>query len=191
MAEIAVLVKINVAPVEIPNLKEYRHKNMMALKSAVPGFKSLTIWQNTAEGTEHLILIGYENEASAEQGLQVSMDNGALVESLKNPNNVPEVHRGPVSNMAGKTMEESPVGSLISVSIRVAEPGFGDSLESELGQIFEELSVIEGCRGSLTFRNEALDEEVVGLVFWLTTMAFETSLPNRIPYEVKLYRRIA
>jgi hypothetical protein len=88
-------------------------------------------------------------------------------------------------------MEESPVGSLLSVSIRVAEPGFGDTLEAELGQIFQELSLIEGRRGSLTFRNESLNEEVVGLVFWLTTMAFETSLPNRIPYEVKLYRRIA
>jgi len=191
MPEIAVLVKINVAPSEIPNLKEYRHKNMKALKDTVPGFQSLTVWQSTVSAQEHMILIGYENEESAEVGLQVSMDNGALVESLKNPNNIPEVHRGRISNHSGKRIEDNPVGSLASVSFRVAEPGFGDSLESELQRIFEELSVIEGYRGSLTFRNEGLDEEVVGIVFWLTTLAFEASLPDRIPYEVRLYRRTA
>ncbi len=191
MPEIAVLVKINVAPAEIPNLKEYRLKNMKALKDAVPGFQSLTVWQSAASPQEHMILIGYEDEASAELGLQVSMDNGTLVESLKNPKNVPEVHRGRIANHLGKRIEDNPVGSLASVSFRVSEPGFGDSLESELKRIFEELSVIEGFRGSLTFRNEGLDEEVVGIVFWLTTLAFETSLPDRIPYEVKLYRRTA
>jgi heme-degrading monooxygenase HmoA len=91
----------------------------------------------------------------------------------------------------GKRIEENPVGSLASVSFRIAEPGFGDQLEAEIKRIFEELSVIEGYRGTFTFRNEALDEEVVGIVFWLTTRAFEASLPHRNPYEVKLYRRTA
>jgi len=191
MPEIAVLVKIRVAPSEIPNLKEYRLKNMKALKDAVPGFQSLTVWQSTTDPQQHMILIGYEDEESAELGLQVSLDNGALVESLRDPKNVPEVHRGRVANRMGKRTEENPVGSLASVSFRIAEPGFGDSLEAEIKRIFEELSVIDGYRGSFTFRNEALDEEVVGIVFWLTTRAFEASLPDRIPYEVKLYRRTA
>lgn len=189
MPEIAVLVKVQIAPVDLPNLKEYRLKNMKALKRAVPGFQSLTIWQSETDAKQHTILINYHDEAAAEAGLQVSLDHGALVESLKNPNNVPEVRRGTISHSMGKRFQDSPVGSLASMSFRVAEPGRGDSLEDELAEIFQELTVIDGYLGSMTCRNEALDEEVIGIVFWTDRPAYESSLPAKLPYEVGLFHR--
>jgi heme-degrading monooxygenase HmoA len=190
MSEVAVLVKVTIDPVDVPNLKDYRHKNAKALKKAVPGFNSISVWQADGHPKNYMILFIYSDEASAEKGLQVSLDLGPLVSSLKEPGVAPEVRRGQAEILTGKRPDAIAVGSYASFSFRVAQPGMGNDLQSELARIFGELSMIDGYLGSMTCRNESLQEEVTGVVFWANHEAFEASLPSKVFYEVTLYQRV-
>ena len=92
--------------------------------------------------------------------------------------------------MRGKRPERIAVGSYASFSFRVAQPGMGTELQSELARIFGELSMIDGYLGAMTCRNESLHEEVTGVVFWASQEAFKASLPSKVFYEVTLYQRV-
>jgi heme-degrading monooxygenase HmoA len=191
MPEVVVLVKVTIDPVDLENLKDYRHRNAKVLKKSVPGFNSISVWQSDGHPTNYMILFTYSDEESAETGLEVSTSIGPLVESLSKPVIPPEVRRGHAEYFIGKRPEKIDIGSLASFSFRVAQPGMGDDLQSELARIFGELSMIDGYLGSMTCRNESLQEEVTGVVFWSNREAFETSLPSKVFYEVSLYQRVS
>jgi heme-degrading monooxygenase HmoA len=188
MQEVAVLVKLRIAPEDVPRVREYRAKNVKVQKST-SGFRSMTVWQSQVDATSYLLIVGYADDAAAEEGLRASLDAGGLVASLNRVETAPEVRRGAVVFHHGKQPPQVPVGSYASLSVRVAEPGRGRELQSELSRIFGELSLIDGYLGSAVCASETLSEEAVGLVFWHNPQAFQMSLPNKALYDVAFYRR--
>jgi heme-degrading monooxygenase HmoA len=188
MPEVAVLVKVRIHRDDVANLMEYRAKNVKALKSS-PGFESLSIWESQSNKGWYLILIVYSDEAAADEGLKVSLGEGPLVAALKNVTTPPVVRRGPIEAHHGAKPTTLPDDAYLSLSVRVAGPGMGDDLFRELKRIFRELALIDGYLGSFTCRNSSLDEEAMGVAFWSSREAFETSLPAAKVHEVELFRR--
>lgn len=189
MLEVAVLVKLRISPGDVPALKEYRSKNVRAQKS-VAELQALSIWESQSNAGDYLLLIVYPDDAAADEGLKASMGVGALVGSLKRVEAPPEVRRGQIEFQDRKPASAMAVGSFASVSVRVAEPGHGSDLREELSFIFSELAEIPGYLGSFVCRNEGLMEESIGVVFWENRRAFDASLPNKMTYQVEIYRRM-
>ncbi len=83
------------------------------------------------------------------------------------------------------------VGQFMSVSKRKADPGHSDDLRAELRDIFESIKYIDGYLGSAIGTNLAVEEEVVGIVFWKSREAFQESVPRGSFYEIRLYERVS
>jgi hypothetical protein len=189
MLEVAVLVKLRIAPGDVPTLQEYRSKNVRAQK-AVAELQALTIWESQSDPLDYLLMIVYPDEAAADEGLKASMGVGALVGSLKSVETAPEVRRGRIEFQDREPATTMAIGAFASVSVRVAEPGRGADLLGELSDIFGELAQIPGYLGSFVCRNEGLTEESIGVVFWKSRRSFDASLPNKMTYQVQIYRRV-
>ncbi len=90
----------------------------------------------------------------------------------------------------GQQARKSEVGQLVSISTRRADPGMHEGLLDEMEGIFESLRYIEGYLGSAVGPNAALPEEVIGMVFWSDSQAFDDSGPRKGLYEIRLYQRV-
>lgn len=156
----------------------------------VPGFRGAAYWNCVSKPDSIILLYDYESAEAADRGLRASMAVRPLAERLVADVAPPDVMRVKVIESSGLLKGGLPEGRFLSLSIRVAEPGYGEDLSTELTDIFAGLSVIDGFKGSLVGSNDTLDEEIVGLVAWDSKAAFEASLPKGMPYEVLLFQRV-
>lgn len=166
------------------------HDRILGLISPIPGFLSSTLWQAQADSESYMLMNEYANEGSADAGFRAVME-GPLLEAIASSFATPMDLRRLVRTFAdGAAAAHVPVGKYLSISDRTADPGHGVDLESELRRIFGELQLIDGYLGSQIGRNIALDEDVMGLVFWDSVEAFMASLPLKVVYEVRLWHRL-
>ena len=82
------------------------------------------------------------------------------------------------------------MNSLLSMGIRIAEPGYEKELKRDYDTIFTELKLIPGFAGFYFGSRIDFAEEVVALALWHTIEAYTASLPSSTPRELQLYRRI-
>ena len=88
--------------------------------------------------------------------------------------------------------QDAPIGSLISLSIRISEPGYAKELLADLDTVFQELNTIGGLLGYSFGTRVGMAEEVLGMGIWAKFSDFETSLPMAPKNsELRVYRRVA
>lgn len=170
--------------------RDLLHDEIVQSVSSIAGFVSSTLWQAQSDLDSFLLLNEYANMSAADEGFKAVMD-GPLVEKIASSFGSPmDLRRLVLSYSDGCSPSEVPVGNFLSISDRTADPGHGADLDAELRRIFRELRMIDGYLGSQIAKNVALDEEVMGFVYWNSVEAFMASLPLKVVYEVRLWHRL-
>ncbi|HCE00546.1 MAG TPA: hypothetical protein DER07_05855 [Armatimonadetes bacterium] len=185
----ALVIRARVCPEDHETLREYHRKNCMVLRD-VRGYRSMTVWESTEDPEDFLMLLLFDDDRSADEGLKATTEAGPLVESMKRVCDPPDVRRTRLVSFWGPAPCLFPLGTVVSVSFRTADPGYGSDLVDELDRIFSELSFLPGFLGCAIGRNSALREEVVGLAFWRDEPSFRQSLPHKHPHQVRAYRKV-
>jgi heme-degrading monooxygenase HmoA len=187
MPSVIILARVEIPAFDLGKTDTYFRQLIPAL-DAVDGFISLDFWEGVIHPERKLMLHHYRDFDSARIGLEVLTGQRLFIEAIgvSNPADVTQLH---VKGSHGQPITAIPKGKLLSVSRRIAGPGFGEELSIEIANIFDELAMIPGYLGSAYGHNETLAEEVVGLVAWESQAAFESSVPTGTLYELNLYRR--
>ena len=189
MNEVLILAKLSIHPLDESTAERY-YTQIQPVLNDLPGFLGHGLWRGTAGNGAHLAVYQYKDYESAEAGLKAISGQRSFT-SAQNVVSAPaDVVRCTTFCERGIRISESPVGSFLSVSSRISDPGYGPDLAEELERIFDELQIIDGFLGSYVGVNETLDEEVIGLVAWSTDEAFQKSLPKRLPYAVDLFYKV-
>lgn len=187
--EVFVLATITINPEDFPKVEPTVAINREVL-GRVNGWKSTTVWQDAEHVQTLLIVTRYQDAASADEGLRMMVTDDHYVAAVTRLNIPADVHRFVVQRKVGRTAEELPIGSWLSLSARLAEPGQSDSLLEELTGIFDSLQALPGILGTISGIDEAVSERIFGLAFWDSASAFDDSMPRHPMYEIKLYHRI-
>jgi len=166
------------------------YKHLDPALQAVDGYEGLALWQSVEKPIEHIALYHYSNREAAERGLLVVSEKRFLSESIPTYMAPPDVVRVAVHGRQGESVANAELGSYLSVSIRVADPGMGADLMAELDRIFQEISLIPGFKGAEFGPNDTLAEEIVGFATWEDPQSFQMSVPAGTLYEVRLFRRV-
>lgn len=189
MSETLILAKVAVHELDWEIAKRYSSNLSEKLRS-VDGFIGFSLWRSVADPVQHLMIYRYRDERAADEGLKAIANDKFLTEAQTIPLSPPDVVRMKAAGYDGETLEASDHSCFLSLSVRVAEPGYGVELGEELKRIFAELRLLPGYVGSIYGPHDTLDEELIGIVIWRSEAAFRSSLPDTVVYEVKLYRRI-
>jgi heme-degrading monooxygenase HmoA len=155
----------------------------------VEGFHGLGWYRHFRFTDEHLALYSYEDTAAADRGLAALADYRFHAETVSRAS-VPDVMRLEMQGRVGEPVLSAPVGSYLSFSIRFAHPGYGDVLARDLGDVFTEISLIDGFIGAEYGQNDTLPDELVGLAAWQGAESFHASVPAGVIRDVRLYRRL-
>jgi heme-degrading monooxygenase HmoA len=171
----------------IESTKSY-HQSVHRALEEVSGFEGGGLWVNSTEPGKHLIIYRYKDLESAAAGLEAISDQRLLAQSQT-------IHSGPPDVISLRTIKESGAVkdiescTYLSVSIRIAEPGYAADLEQDLERVFQEIQFLDGFTGYSVAVNNALEEEVVGIASWQSEEAFLRSVPEGIIVSVKGYRK--
>lgn len=155
----------------------------------VEGFQGYGVWQSVEDPLSQLVLFSYASEASARAGLVIVAERRTLIERQGPGAEPSDALALSVVHAEGALAHGLPHTSALSISIRIAEPGYGDVLVDTYLRTFAELAAIPGFAGMLVAVSQNLAEEVIGLVAWDDEAAFRASLPRQKVYQVKLYER--
>lgn len=155
----------------------------------VEGFLGLGVYRHVRYADEQLALYAYTDPEAADRGLEALGEYRFHSETVSKAS-VPNVVRLELLGRIGHRILDAPMGSYLSMSLRVANPGYSDELASELDRIFTEISLIEGFLGAEYGRNDTLADELIGLAAWDHAESFQASVPEGTIYDVRLYRRL-
>ncbi len=189
MCETLVVTRMRMVHVDGPTLDRFRAAMLKALGD-VSGFQSVSWWQRGDDLYSFAVVSHFDSQGAADAGYVALSEAPVMLEGNLLLQGPPELASYEVMDTSGVGIDGVGVGQYLSLSRRVAEPGFADRLHAELKTIFGELRVIDGCLGSVIARNATLEDEVAGIVFWNERGAFEESMPKHSLYEVALYGRV-
>lgn len=190
MSEVLFLVRAIVNELDLAHMDSY-YENLRQKLSAHPGFIGLSLWRMTGSYDELLVVQEYRDHAASEAGMEAMANSRLLAETHTADYNPAELLDMEVAGRYGVRISQTPVPSYLSMSVRVADPGYEEELIEKLSDIFAELSLIPGFLGAVYGCREALREEAVGVAIWESAEAFSRSLPpKQIKYQVKLYEKI-
>jgi heme-degrading monooxygenase HmoA len=185
-----VAIRVRVHELDAGHLVSY-FEDASRRASTTDGFLGGRLYRLTTDGSDHLIVWHYRDVAAAERGLVEVAKTKSLGERQSAGHAPADVTRARVLHAGGLGKDSLPEGHFLSLSVRVADPGYGKELASEYQRIFTELQFIPGFRGYIIAVNDTLDEEIYGIVTWDSAEAFGASLPAGVLYEVKLYGLVA
>lgn len=169
---------------------EYSAKANETLEG-MDGFVSSTMWRNMRNPDQVLLLSRYRDILAAEEGLNRLTEAGVLLQAMDALAAPPEAYRVVVHEHAGKWPETAPMGSCCSVSMRTADPGYGEDLMMDLTDVFGGMIMMPGFLGNVIGVNEAMPDQVFGVAFWTDVVAFNSSLPSDLPFEIQVFERAA
>ena len=188
MAETIIMVRVRLHAEDVTAAASYARAVQEAL-TEVAGFQGFGVWQSVQEPHARLILFSYASEEAAQAGLVAISARRSLVERQGKGAEPADVMGLAVAHAEGALAHGLSQAAALSISIRIAEPGYGDKLVDAYLQTFAELAAIPGFAGLLVGVNQNLPEEVVGLAAWDDEGSFRASLPRQRVYQVKLYER--
>lgn len=189
MAEILILARIKLHEFDLPIITDYYFEVSEKL-SKVRGFHGLSVWRDPRAAESFLVGYEYADVASAERGLVSVTEVRVLAETQLADFRPADVTRVRVAGRAGVRLSQTALTTFLSMSVRVADPGYGPELISEVGNVLVELSLLPGFLGSIYGTNSALDEEVVGIATWASQSAYQGSLPRKSgPRKLEGYER--
>jgi len=167
----------------------YHRELSKTLAASVDGFEGSGYWQSYNDPTYTMIHYQYRDQAAAEQGLVALVDKRPLTERTELVSSPPDVLGIDIKGRQGRRVT-SEVGDWLSISIRMADTGYGQDLCDELDRIFQEISVLDGFLGAEYGVNQTLEDQVVGLALWSSREAFTASVPPGTIYDVNVFRRL-
>lgn len=188
MAETIIMVRVRLQAEDVRAAGAYARSVQEALAD-VEGYQGFGHWQSVQDPLSRLILFSYASEEAAQRGLVAIGDRRSLVERQGRGAEPADVMGLSVVHAEGALAHGLSSGPALSISIRIAEPGYGTELADVYLRTFAELAAIPGFAGYLVATNQNLLEEVVGLAAWDDENAFRASLPRQRVYQVKLYER--
>ena len=189
MAETIIMVRVRLHEEDVEAAGAYARSVGDAL-TRIPGFQGYGMWQGVQEPLARLILFSYASEEAARDGLVVVAERRTLIERQAPGSEPSDALALTVVHAEGVLARSPSQASAVSISIRIAEPGYGHDLVDVYLRTFAELAAIPGFAGMMVAVSQNLAEEVVGLVAWDDEAAFRASLPRQKVYQVKLYERI-
>ena len=188
MAETIIMVRVRLGESDAGAAHAYARSIGSALADS-PGFQGYGVWQSVQEPLARMILFSYASEEAARAGLVTVAERRTLIERQgpgAEPSDAMALSVVHAEGALSRGLEQAPA---LSISIRIAEPGYGHDLIDVYLRTFAELAAIPGFAGMLVAVNQNLPEEVVGLCAWDDEAAFRASLPRQKVYQVKLYER--
>jgi heme-degrading monooxygenase HmoA len=188
MSPVIIIARLEVRIGDVAKSERYYHQ-LRGVLEKVDGFEGVSIWHRTIEPTQLLALYHYRDVESAERGLQALMDGTLFIEEVA-AEGPADVTRVTLTAEQGLSLQKVAPGQLLSISKRIADPGYAEDLAEEVSNIFAELALIPGYLGSAYGHNETLAEEVIGLVAWRDEASFQTSVPEGTLYELRLYKKV-
>lgn len=190
VADMLILARVQLNELDYLTVEDYATKARERL-AGVDGFIGMSVWQRQDDPMAILIAYQYASLDAAERGLLCLTGIRLLAEQQTADYRPADVQRVHIHKKDGKGLHEAPAGSYVSISSRVADPGYGEDLDEEIERIFDELRLLPGFLGSLHGPNDVLAEEIVALAIWRNVESFQTSIPpSARNYEVRLHRRL-
>ncbi|MGV3618963.1 MAG: hypothetical protein ACO1SV_26855 [Fimbriimonas sp.] len=190
MADMLILARVQLNELDYLTIDEYAGSARERL-ATVEGFVGMSVWQRADDPMAIMIAYQYADLEAAERGLIALTDIRLLAEQQSADYRPADVQRVRVRQQDRSRMHEVPKGAYVSISSRIADPGYGEELDEEIDRIFDELRLLPGYLGSLHGPNDVLLEEIIGLALWQSVEAFRASIPpSARNYEVRLSRRI-
>jgi heme-degrading monooxygenase HmoA len=156
----------------------------------VEGYLGVGLWRSMRTPGEFISLYHYSSGDAAERAYGLIGNSRVQVISRSAPITPADVSRIEIFSKLGRDEPNAKVGDFLSVSDRVADPGFGPELIEEVTQTLQNLTLLPGFLGAECGRSEALPDRVFGIASWESEAAYRGSIPpGRIP-DVDLYRRV-
>ncbi len=177
VSQILILARRRLSAVDLAVATDY-YFTVSERLAAVPGSLGVTVWRSAGDAESFLVVYEYADANAAQRGLEAAMAVQTSAGSQLNDLSPTDLLRVQVVKAASAPLSTTPLSSTLSMSVRVAAPGYSRELLDELGRIFDELQLLPGCLGTLYGVNDALAEEVVGVVTWTDRASFQTSLPR-------------
>lgn len=188
MSETLIMVRVRLHEEDVAAATSYAHA-VTQTAASVDGFQGTGIWQATDDELTRMILFSYASPEAATAGLVALGQRRSLIERQGHGAAPADVLALRVINSGGVLSGGVAHAQLISVSIRIAEPGYGPELIERYEFTFAELGAIPGYAGFLVGVNVNLEEEVAGFAAWDDEGAFLASLPEQKSYKVRLFER--
>ena len=162
MPETIIMVRVRLHPDDVDAAATYMRSVKEALAD-VEGFQGAGLWQSVQDPLSRMILFSYESPDAARKGLIAISARRSLVERQGEAAEPADVLALTVAHTEGAFVHGLSQASALSISIRIADPGFGAELIDTYIRTFAELAAIPGFAGMLVGVNQNLCEEVVGL----------------------------
>jgi len=176
VSEILILARVRIHEFDLPIVADYYFEVSERL-STVQGSLGLSVWRDPRDPESFLVAYEYADLAAAERGLVALTEVRVLAETQAADFRPAHVLRVKVFDRSARRLSEAPQTACLSMSIRIADPGYSPELLDDLGRTFEDLQYIPGYIGSVYGTNDVLEEEVIGLVVWANREAYVKSLP--------------
>ena len=154
------------------------------------GYYGASAWQSSAHEEEVMILIEFREDCFGDEAMNRFSKDKLALDEAKLSDEPAELTVFDLDSSSGLRPADAPCGTLLSLSRRIAPPGYGIDLELELDSIFGYLSVIPGYLGHVYGSHMTVPDQVLGIALWASEDSFRKSLPKSTPYELKLYRKI-
>jgi len=186
---VLVVSRVRFIEIDMERMANLSNRLITVLKS-VPGFVSVTLWERHDDPFAFMSVGHFLHEADANRAWEEvvrSPVTEVLTDLMSEPINM---LRFGLRSKTGKSLDEVEVGQLCSLSTRIADPGYGDTLRKETENIFTELKEFRGFVGGVVAQMMDVPEEVLGLAFWSDKPAFDASLPKNSMYRIDLYHRV-
>ncbi|HVT12487.1 MAG TPA: hypothetical protein VHE55_09485 [Fimbriimonadaceae bacterium] len=154
------------------------------------GYYGSSAWQSCLRDDEVMILVEFREDRRGDEALRRFSKDKLAIDEAKLSAEPADIVVFDLQSRNGVRPSDAPLGSFLSLSRRVAAPGFGDDLQRELENTFGSLTVIPGYLGHVQGSHPTLPDRVLGIAVWSSEESFRSSLPANLPFELKLFRKI-
>lgn len=184
---------VTVSRFSIPAGKEREYEEMLrSFGDEVAddkGFVSTSVWQDLSNPNKFVRLTGFKSFDALFSSYDQMVASGFLEEAVEKWGVAPDVMRvEPVDEFKsgfGKMREHE----ILSLSVRVMDPGYGDAWIEKMKYNFDEISALPGMEGWFIGRSDEVSDEIVGIASWDTEEACRRSIPPKVHYPIGIYRR--
>ncbi len=186
MSKSLILVRLTLGWEDVGAVRGYL-REMQAALSPVTGFLGSGAWKGVQDPHARLVLFLYESPEAASRGLVAIEEVPTLIERQSMGAMPADVKVLKVLRSGGTFLSALRDDVLVSLSVRLSEPGYGPEMVEEYEDVFSGLATMPGYAGMLIGSNVKGEDEVAGLAAWRNEEAFTASLPVSVPYAIDLY----
>ena len=152
--------------------------------------EAITLWESTETPGDYMALHRYARDEDADRAFEIIGTSESLAKVVSLADTPLDIRRYRIAAQKGQQEFEDDLGTILSVSIRQADPGLGWDLDAELARILDEIAFIDGFLGSMHGRSVAVHEEILSIALWSSEEAFRESVPGHHLFTVSAYRRV-